>query len=187
MEQRMGVLDDGELAHVEGVLAKASHPEQTQTVSIVSKLPVEAIDLNLPARTRGKVISAMVDLAARTGMLWDPKALADAVRAREEMQPTAMDNGVALLHPRRPMPAILAEPFLTLGRVEGGIPFGGAGGVLTDVFVLICSTDDTRHLRVLARLARLLSDGSLLEQIRSASDPEQLRREIAQREEPLIG
>jgi PTS system nitrogen regulatory IIA component len=187
MEQRMGVLSAGALAHVEGVLEKASHPEQAQAVSIAGKLPVEAIDLNLPARTRGKVISAMVKLAARTGLLWDPKALADAVRAREEMQPTAMDNGVALLHPRRPIPAILAEPLLALGRVEGGIPFGGAGGMLTDVFVLVCSTDDTRHLRVLARLARLLSDGTLLEEIRSATDPEELRRQIARREKLLTG
>ena len=187
MEERMGVLDDDELAHVEGVLEKASHPEQLDTISISGKLPVEAIDLNLPARTRGKVISAMVDLAAQSGHVWDPKALADAVRAREEMQPTAMDNGVALLHPRRPMPTILAQPLLALGRVEGGIPFGGAGGILTDVFLLICSTDDTRHPRVLARLARLLSDGTLLDEIRSSDDPEHVWRQIAQREEPLIG
>jgi PTS system nitrogen regulatory IIA component len=85
------------------------------------------------------------------------------------------------------MPAILAEPVLALGRVEGGIPFGGAGGILTDVFMLICSTDDTRHLRVLARLARLLSDGTLLDEIRRSNDPMHVWRQIAQREEPLIG
>ncbi len=34
--------------------------------------------------------------------------MAEAVRSREQMQPTALENGVALLHPRRPMAKILA-------------------------------------------------------------------------------
>jgi PTS system nitrogen regulatory IIA component len=185
MEHRMGVLDDQELAHVEDALEQASKPDQQQTVSIAAKLPDEAIDLQLPARTRSKVITAMVDLAAKTGLLWDPAALSEAVRAREDMQPTALDNGAALLHPRRPMPGVLAEPFLALGRVAGGVPFGGAGGTLTDVFFLICSIDDSRHLRVLARLARLLADGSLLSEIRQSTDPQELKRLIAEREELL--
>jgi PTS system nitrogen regulatory IIA component len=182
----MGVLDDGELAHVEGVLEDASHPDQGQSISIAGELPLEAIDLALPARTGSKVIAAMANLAANTGLLWDPDAMADAVRTREEMQPTALENGVALLHPRRPMPVVLAEPFLALGRVEGGVPFGGTGGVLTDIFFLICSSDDTRHLRVLARLARLLADGTLLTEIRQATDPAQLKHTIGQREEELL-
>ena len=49
------------------------------------------------------------------------------------MHSTALDNGVALLHPRRPMPAILAEAVLALGITPGGIPFG-SGGSLTDIF-----------------------------------------------------
>jgi PTS system nitrogen regulatory IIA component len=187
MEDRMGVLDDGELAQVEQVLERASHPDQQQSVSISAKLPVDAIDLQLPARTRSKVIPAMVNLAAKTHLVWDPPALADAVRTREEMLPTALDNGVALLHPRRPMPAILGEPLIALGRVNGGLPFGGAGGVLTDIFFLICSTDDTRHLRVLARLARLLADGTLLTEIRNATDPAELKARIAEREDEMPG
>jgi PTS system nitrogen regulatory IIA component len=186
METRMGVLDDGELAHVEDVLEDASDADQKKTISVAGKLPLEAIDLALPARTRGKVITTMATLAAKSGLLWDPGAMADAVRAREDMQPTALENGVALLHPRRPMPAILEEPFLALGRVDGGVPFGGARGALTDIFFLICSSDDSRHLRVLARLARLISDGTLLSEIRQATDPVQLKQQIVQREEELL-
>ena len=76
--------------------------------------------------------------------------MADAVRAREQLQSTAMDNGVALLHPRRPLANILAEPVLAVGISPQGIPFGGSSR-LTDVFLLICSCDDRGHLRTLAR------------------------------------
>jgi len=186
MERRMGVLDDHQLARVEGVLQRASKTDEEQTVSIASALPVDAIAVPLRARTRGKVIAAMVDLAASTALLWDPVKMAEAVRAREDMQPTAMDNGVALLHPRRPMPSILAEPFLALGVVDGGIPFGGSGGVLTDIFFLICSTDDRHHLRVLARLARLISYRSLLDEIREAPDAAAVHQLVARREEELL-
>ena len=130
---------------------------------------LEAIEVPLDARTRGSVIAKMTELAARTHLLWDPAKMAEAVRAREEMHSTALDNGVALLHPRRPMPAILAEAVLALGITPGGIPFG-SGGSLTDIFFLICSTSDHEHLRILARLSRVINDQDFSGAMRAAED-----------------
>ena len=124
----------------------------------------------------------MADLAAGTGFLWDPGKMAEAVRAREDMQPTALDSGVALLHPRRPLANILGEPLLALGVTSQGIPFGGSGGMLTDIFFLIGSTSDRGHLRTLARLSRMLADDEVLAQIRAASDPEALHAWLAEHE-----
>jgi PTS system nitrogen regulatory IIA component len=112
----------------------------------------------------------MVELAARTGWLWDPSKMAEAVGAREDMHPTALESGVALLHPRRPMPSILGQAFLALGRTEGGIPFGGSRGVLTDVFFLVCSIDDRGHLQTLARLSRIIASPGFLSRLREAPD-----------------
>ena len=86
-------------------------------------LPCEAIALPLPARTRNSVIDSMVELAAETGWLWD-RGRWPTRSAREEMHSTALENGVALLHPRRPMAKILSQPFLALGVTTSGIPFG---------------------------------------------------------------
>ena len=93
----------------------------------------------------------------------------EAVRARENVHPTALDNGVALLHSRRPLAAILAEPFLALGITPQGIPFGGSR-TLTDIFFLICSTEDRGHLRTLARISRLISDDAFLARLRGSTD-----------------
>ncbi len=109
----------------------------------------------------------MTQLAARNGLLWDPKKMAEAIRSREQLQTTALDNGAALMHPRRPLASILAEPVLAVGIALQGIPFGGRGG-LTDVFFLICSTDDRGHLRTLARLSRLIASEDLLSALRTA-------------------
>jgi PTS system nitrogen regulatory IIA component len=182
LEDRIGLSDEEELAQMEGVLQR-SHAADDAPDSIARLLHREAIAVPLTARTRNSVITAMTQLAAKTGLLWDPERMADAVREREELHPTSLDNGVALLHPRRPLTNILAEPMLALGRTESGIPFGG--GSLTDVFFLICSTDDRTHLRVLARLSRLVSDSALLDEIRNAVDAREVWEKIAAAEQQL--
>lgn len=183
LERQMALLSGDELEHMEGVLRGPRGASTSPQVSIADMLPIQAIAIPLDARTRGSVITSMAELAAHSGWLWDVGKMADAVRAREDMQPTALENGVALLHPRRPMPGILAQPFLALGRTDRGIPFGGARGVLTDLFFLILSVDDRGHLQVLARLSRLLSDPTLLDALRQAPDAAAAHAAIAEREE----
>ncbi|MBX3412320.1 MAG: PTS sugar transporter subunit IIA [Pirellulales bacterium] len=185
LESRMGALDESELEQLEGALRRSRPVLAEARISIAEMLPLEAIAAPLAAKTRSSVITAMVDLAAGTGLLWDPGKMAEAVRQREDMYPTALDTGVALLHPRRPLPSILAEPFLALGRSDRGIPFGGARGSLTSLFFLICSVDDQGHLRTLARLSRLIADPALLADLRAAPDAVTVREIIAEREQRL--
>ncbi|MCA9249238.1 MAG: PTS sugar transporter subunit IIA, partial [Planctomycetales bacterium] len=185
IEERLGVSDEAQLAQMEDVLQETAPPGEGDDISVVEMLPVEAVAVPLEARTRAKVITAMADLAEGTGLLWDARKLADAVRAREDMQPTALDNGVALLHPRRPLPAILGEAFLALGITATGIPFGGRGGQMTDIFFLICSVSDRGHLRTLARISRLISDSELLTQLRAAPDAQTAHDLIRAKEEEI--
>lgn len=182
LEKRIGLSDEEELAQMESALGRSSGTTAGDEVSIADLLKLEAIEVPLDARTRNSVITRMTELAARTHLLWDPEKMAEAVRAREEMHSTALDNGVALLHPRRPMPAILAEAVLALGITAGGIPFG-SGGALTDIFFLICSTSDHEHLRILARLSRVINDQEFLAAMRAANDAATLHRLIREREE----
>ncbi len=183
LEQRIGLSDADELVAMEGVLKRSEGTSREQGFSLADLIPAQAIATPLEAKTRARVISAMCELAAGTGMLWDPVKMAEAVEAREQMHPTALDNGAALLHPRRPMASILAEAVVAVGITPGGIPFGGRG--LTDVFFLICSTSDHEHLRVLARLSRLIAEPGFLDELRTASDPEAVAATIRVREANL--
>ncbi|MEM8680682.1 MAG: PTS sugar transporter subunit IIA, partial [Planctomycetota bacterium] len=151
MEERMGVMDDEELAQLEDSLARNSSAH-----SLASLLQPETIAVPLVARTRDSAIRAMVELLANQGLVWDPDKMGQAIRQREELQSTALDCGVALLHPRRPQTAILGDSCVAMGVTGGGIPFGGSKH-LTDIFFLIASMDDKTHLRSLARISRLLT------------------------------
>jgi len=185
LERRIGLSDEDELVAVEDVLDRSAPADEARDVSLKELLPREAIAIPLGARTRSSVIRSMVDLAAQTGWLWDPVKMVQAVRSREEMHPTALENGVALLHPRRPMASILGKAVVALGRTAAGIPFGGDRGVLTDVFFLICSVDDRSHLQTLARLSRMITTPGFLEQIREAPDRDEVHRLIVEAESRL--
>jgi PTS system nitrogen regulatory IIA component len=82
------------------------------------------------------------------------------------------------------MSGILGDTFLSLGVSDNGIPFGG-GGKLTDIFFLICSIDDRVHLRVLARLSRILSADNFLSNLRGASNEQEIRDLIVSVEESI--
>jgi PTS system nitrogen regulatory IIA component len=185
LEDRIGLSDDEALVHMEGALYRAAQTAGDE-IAISELLRQEAIEVPLQARTRSSVIATITEIAARTHLLWDPEKMAEAVRAREEMHSTALDNGVALLHPRRPMPAILAEAVLALGITPGGIPFG-SGGSLTDIFFLICSTSDHEHLRILARLSRVINDPDFLSAMRGAENAAALHQLIREREASIRG
>lgn len=185
LEERIGLADEAELAEWENKFSTPTAGTAFEELQIAELLPREAVAVPLDARSREGVLREMVSLASRTGWLWDPEAMLEAVRAREAMCSTALDNGVALLHPRRPMASILDRPFLALGLTKTGIPFGGNRSGLTDVFFLICSVDDRQHLRTLARLSRLIAQEGFLSGLREASDPEAAWRWIAESEKKL--
>lgn len=185
LEERIGAGDEADLAHVQGLLDREAASREPAVVRISDLLVPEAVAIPLPARTKASVIKSMVELAARTGHLWDSAEMAEAVEAREHLHPTALDNGVALLHPRRPLGSILAQPLLALGRTRQGIPFGSESGQLTDIFFLICSIDDSQHLRTLARLSRLISTEGFLDALRQADSAEQAVTAVRQCERKM--
>lgn len=156
-------------------------------VKISSLLMPDAIAIPLDARTSSSVIDELSKLAAQTGLLWDADAMAKAVRQREEIASTALDCGVSLMHPRRPLTNLLAEPFIALGITPRPILMGQAGteAIPVDVFFLLCSTDDANHLRTLARLGRLIRQSDFLDNLRQAQSPDDILAVVRVAEDKL--
>jgi PTS system nitrogen regulatory IIA component len=179
LEGQMGSSDDAELAVIEKNLRRVD--PGVGRIDLAELMPVEAVAIPLAARTHGSVITAMAELAAGTGMLWDAPQMAQAVSDREAMGSTAVEHGVALLHPRRPQSSILGQAVIALGITSQGIPFGGPSG-LTDVFFLIAAVSDHQYLRILARLSRIVYDPAWLDQLRSATDADAARQLILERD-----
>lgn len=186
LEEQIGIVEPDELQRVEMIIEKSIDTTIDDRAMLWEFMSQDAIAIPLDARTRSSVAREMSNLAANTGLLWDSSQMADAVLAREALHPTALENGVALLHPRRPQSSILSDSLVALGICSRPIPFGNTAGLLTDVFFLICSTDDKIHLKILARLARLVSDEVLLTMLRSAQSPAEALELIRTAENELV-
>jgi len=171
LEEQIGIVESDELQRFERILEKNFDTSIDERTMLCEFMSIDAIAIPLDARTKTSVVREMCNVAARTGFLWDAAQMAEAVSAREALHPTALENGVALLHPRRPQTSILSDSMVALGITTQPFPFGNTSGHQTDVFFLICSTDDQMHLRILARLARLVTDEVLLTLLRSAQSP----------------
>lgn len=184
-EERIGLSTDADLIQVEEAFERHPTPDEAFDIAIGGLMSVELMAIPLPARTRGSVIQEMVAVAARAGRIWDAERFEAAIRDREALHPTALDNGVALLHPRRPLANALSEPFVALGRTSQGVPFGHPRGQLTDLFFLIGSTDDYTHLRILARLSRLLSDAKYMSLLRADDDVRSIWEALVAREQEI--
>lgn len=185
LEERIGAAEDAELTHMANALDRhaSTSSQEEGDVQLSELLTPETIAWPLEARTRSAVIVSMTKLAEGTGWLWDQPRMAEAVRIRESLHPTALESGVALLHPRRPLPDILAQSFLCVGYTEQGIPFGSRQ--LTDLFFLICVQSDAEHLRLLARLSRLLAQPGWLALLRQAKTAAAAYAIVLQGEEEL--
>lgn len=171
LQQEMPSLSERRLMEVER--AMSSHDPDAPRIHILTGLmSVDGIDMNLRAGSRSSVLRELAELAERTDLLYDKDGLLEAIERREEMMSTALPNGVAIPHPRQPMPYVSADPLVCLGRVPGGVPFGSPDGVLTYLFFLVCSHEDRAHLQVLARLVRMLDKETVavLRRTESAED-----------------
>jgi PTS system nitrogen regulatory IIA component len=181
LENRLGASTAQELPQLQRVVDRWSQRTSDEG-ELLELLHPEAVEIPLQARTRGSVIRRMCQLAEQTGLLWDAAKMSEAVQAREQLHSTALDNGVALLHPRRPQSSILAQPLLALGVTGQPLPFGNESGHMTDVFFLICSTDDRVHLQVLAKISRLISSTPFMSEIRLCQSPAEAIQVLARHE-----
>ncbi len=87
LEERIGLSSEDELVEMEGVLDRAASAAGEGEISISRLMPIEAIAVPLAARTRGSVITSLVDVAAQSGWLWDPAKMAEAVRRAKICSP----------------------------------------------------------------------------------------------------
>jgi PTS system nitrogen regulatory IIA component len=154
---------------------------------LVTALMTEAnIAVPLPASTRASVLIELVKLAEKSWQVYDGAAVLSAIKHREDMASTALESGVAIPHPHRPLPdTVLAESLIAFGRTGAGIPFGPRGA-LCDLYFLVSCTDQATHLRVLARISRMMLRPGVLDELRSAETVSETYQILSAAEQGLL-
>lgn len=141
---------------------------------LASRLPLEGIALDVEAGSKSEVLRLIAALAERTGLVYDRDCLLASLVDRESLCSTAMPGGVALCHPRRPIPAAISAQFMCFLRAKEPVDFGAENGEDTSVFFLLCAPDDRSHLFGLAHVARILHQGAL-DSLKEAVTPAEVK------------
>lgn len=185
LQQEIPTYDHDRLIELENALGAHEGPPADDEMIVTQLISLDGVETTLPANTKASVLRELVVLAGRTGLLYDGDGLLDALRQREELCSTALPPGVAIPHPRQPLPYASAEPLICAARSTRGIPFGSPYGGLTSLFFLICCHDDRHHLRVLARLMRIL-DTDTIAALRAIDKAEDFLRTLIDKEEHVV-
>ena len=185
IEQRMGGLGGDRLAGIERGVS-AHHGFEAGQLLICPLIPPGGIAVPLPARTRDSVIRRLVALADDARLVFDRDELIAEIRKREELCSTSLLPGVAIPHPRHPLPYDIAGSFLVAAVTTSGIPYGADDGSLTRLFFLVCCKDERTHFHVLARLAQMLYRPGAMEQLLACENTEDMHKILLQLENAVL-
>ncbi len=180
LETQLPGYDDDQLRQVERYHAEPEEP-------LLANLLHEAcVAVPLKATTRSSVLRELVTLAEQSWQVYDPQMILEAIQAREATGSTAMENGVAIPHLHRPIPEAQGESLIAFGRTASALPFGAPDGGLTDLYFLVLCQDESLHLRILARLARLFLRPGFLTNLRDEPTGHGARQMIVNAEAELL-
>jgi len=129
----------------------------------------EAVVTGLDSTSRDELLAAIVgDLDAK-GFIADREATARDLLARETVMSTGVGNGVAIPHAyTHGVKRLIAG----LYRTRAPIPFGAPDDAGVDLFFIVLGPKESRrdHIRVLARVSRLIGHVDFREDLRRAED-----------------
>lgn len=139
-----------------------------------TSVQLDAIVPELVGRDAAAIFAELcAPLEATTGVPADE--LQAALAEREAVAPTALGHGIAIPHG---VHASLTRTAIVLGRSRAGLDFAAPDGAPVHLFVALLrppdATDD--HLEQLARISRLLVDGSRRAALLGAADAAAIAR-----------
>ena len=186
LEQKIQTLDGSRVMQLEKRVEQSLVSDGTFTRPVAfdrlsSRISEEGISLDLHITSKTELLRALVCLAERTGLLYDRDCLQASLMDREALCSTAMPGGVALCHPRRPIPTAISTQFVCFLRTLKPVEFGAQDGEGTSLFFLLCAPDDCSHLYGLARVARIIHNGGL-EDLKAAKTASEVKLAITRME-----
>jgi len=119
---------------------------------------------DLPEKTREDALRRIVHAVAEKGLIKDESAVYSRLMERENIQSTAVGNGIAIPHC---FTDDVTDLIITVARSPQGIEFDSFDGRPTRVIFLLMGSrqEHSLHLKALARIARLIKSTSFIDKI----------------------
>lgn len=141
------------------------------------------INLDLNATSKEEVFSEMARLLVAQGKVSDEQQFIKDLWAREELDNTGFEEGVALPHAKS---AAVSTPAVAIGISRNGIEYGAEDGKPSQLFFMIASPAGgaNHHIEVLAELsAKLIEEGFIAKLLAAKSSAAALALLLERKEE----
>ncbi|MCF5728701.1 fructose-specific PTS transporter subunit EIIC [Aeromonas veronii] len=128
------------------------------------------INLDLKATRKEEVFTEMARLLVAQGKVSDEQQFVKDLWAREELDNTGFEEGVALPHAKS---AAVSTPAVAIGISRNGIDYGAEDGKPSHIFFMIASPDGgaNHHIEVLAELSAKLIEEGFIDALLAAKTP----------------
>jgi PTS system nitrogen regulatory IIA component len=150
-------------------------------MKILDVLKTEAINVNLKARDKRGILDEMVaPVASFAGVTKDQ--LVKVLLERERLGSTGIGGGIGIPHGKL---KTLESLVLGFGLSRQGVDFESMDGRPTHIFFLLLTPEDSAgiHLKLLARISRLLKNEGFKEQLMLSQTPEDIIAAISEEDE----
>lgn len=131
------------------------------------------ISTTLRVSSKDEAIEALGQLLVNDSGLADASAVVQVLRDRESLASTGVGDEVAIPHGRLPN---LTQIVAAIAVAPDGVEFDSIDRKPVRIFVAVLAPDRAPgdHLRVLARVSRLLRDARVRSELIAAADPQQV-------------
>jgi mannitol/fructose-specific phosphotransferase system IIA component (Ntr-type) len=128
-------------------------------IALADLLDEKQVILRLRSRKPANAVREIIRLLAANGKIDDADEFLEQVLAREQVHPSAVENGVVFPHARTDL---VDQIILGIGRSRAGIPFGKNGVRARLIFVIgVPQQLVNDYLICVGTLARLVRDDAI--------------------------
>ena len=131
------------------------------------------MEVDLNAQAPGEVLQILVSKMVASGLLKRGDDALRRLREREKVMSTGIGGGIAIPHARTPD---VNCTLIALGRSPEGVPFNAVDSKPVKLVFLILGPPESsaEHVKVLARIARLVKQPDFIAQCATAQTVEDL-------------
>jgi PTS system nitrogen regulatory IIA component len=151
-------------------------------MKILDILAVDSIVPELKGRTKKLVLEELIDAAKQNNPHIDSDRLMKVLLERERLGSTGIGDGIAIPHGKL---NDISDLVLSFGRSIEGIDFESMDGKPVHLFFLLVAPEACAgiHLRALAKIARLLKNGTVRKRLAKVDNREDIFSIIQQEDE----
>jgi nitrogen PTS system EIIA component len=143
------------------------------------------INANLLARTKTEALAELVNTIIRGGLKLNTSSIIEILQQRENLGSTGIGEGVAIPHGKIP---VLDDLVVAFGRSMEGISYDSLDGKPVHLFFLLLAPANSagQHLKVLAKISKMLKITSFRKELLEAKSQSDLYKIIIAQENTCI-